>query len=158
MRVPAMGSDAHPIYHSSLFQEAQGLSASEGSNVLASAFGSYRHSDWFAVSGEILGGSNTRGRGWYHIPHLSLEARLFSSFFKIGRVPLRWGQSFVAPLLISDNATPFDSIVWSTLPVEIPFLYRILGVTRAEAFYTRANSDRVNPHDQFFGLRVGTKP
>ncbi len=160
VRVPAMGSENTPVLLRSLQTESQGLDIPHGSSSFVRSEVGLSPTSWLALRTTLIGGTTIEdnSRAWYHLAEAYAEFKFVNSVISIGRKPMNWGQSFVGPLLLSDNSTPLDSIQITSLPVRLPWILDYLGLVRAEIFYSRMNADRLPQHDQFVGWRLGVKP
>jgi len=158
-----IGTPKLPVKQRSLLDGSEGLNPPSGQNTWASLEGTWKPTDWLFASSTIHGGSQLGGPhgfsdAWYHLQQLYLEARFHKFVLSAGRKPLYWGQSFVAPMLISDNAKSLDLLEVSTLPQRWPSFLRYLGDLKTEIFFSRMNSNREPQHDEFVGWRVGITP
>jgi hypothetical protein len=159
VQIFGLGDSVWPVNLRSQLQGSQGFNPPENENLWSTGALSYRPNDWFFAAGRIHAGGQLNNRdAWYHLEQAYSELRFRKIVFSIGRKPLYWGQSFVAPLLLSDHATSFNSIQLATLPQRWPWIFKYLGNMRTEIFLSRMNSERVNPNDYFLGWRLGLLP
>ena len=76
-----------------------------------------------------------------------------------GKDSLWWGPGHHGSIVMSNNALPLQMIkVTNPQPVELPWLFRILGPYRAEWFMAQLEDDRHIPEARLSGLRLNFKP
>lgn len=118
--------------------------------VLFDRFGFYLHPEY---AGALEGGSDVdiiAGYGKVQVGPFELEA---------GRDSLWWGPGRHGSILMSNNARPFDMLkIAIPQPVQLPWIFRVLGPVRAEWFLTQLEADRDYPRTKLAGLRVHVKP
>jgi hypothetical protein len=84
--------------------------------------------------------------------------------FSFGRQSLWWGPELGGPMLLSNNAEPIDMFRISRVsPIELPWIFRRLGLLRIEFFVGRLSGQQVafGRNDQFFGqvgVPLGDQP
>lgn len=157
--IPIMNADNRLIEYSSLILSSAGWKPPYKESAWIGARLKSRPNDYIGFSTSILGGWGfEHSKVRYHLGEAYGEARLRSLVLAVGRRPMYWGQSFHAPLMISDEAKPLDSITLTTIPVKVGGWFSFLGEIKAEIFFSRMNINRVPHHDYFLGWRVGTKP
>lgn len=76
-----------------------------------------------------------------------------------GKDSLWWGPGYRGSVLMSTNAEPLTMIkVTNPHPVALPWVFRRLGLFRAEWFLAQLEEDRVIPDARLSGIRVNLKP
>ncbi|MBN8555146.1 MAG: hypothetical protein J0L93_06865 [Deltaproteobacteria bacterium] len=154
-----VGNSTWPVFYQSQIQGTQGFDPPEKENTWSSVSLGVMPTNWFFATAEAQAGAQFNSSNtWYSLRQLYSEFKIRKLVLSVGRKPLYWGQSFVAPLLLSDHAASFDSIQLSTLPQRWPWIFKYLGQLKTELFLTRMNLDRANPHDFFVGWRLGMMP
>ncbi len=154
-----IGNDQFPVLDQVFLRNQKGLVWPRGENQWLQLQTEARYSDWLVGKGAYRFGVHSNSFSYIdNVEELFAEIRFRRLVLSIGRKPLYWGQSFVSPLLLSQNAAPFDGIFLSTLPVEFPWILKYLGEVKVEGFFSRMDDRRVNGHDLFFGWRLGFRP
>lgn len=114
--------------------------------------------DWFAfyLHPEFAGSEADsdidliEGYGKVMLGPLELEA---------GRDSLWWGPGYHGSILMSNNARPFEMVkITNPLPIQLPWIFRILGPVRTEWFLARLEEDRDFPRAYLSGIRFNAKP
>jgi hypothetical protein len=131
-------------------QGSNGRAGFASRGVLFDTFAFYLHPE-YAVAAE---GENevrlVEGYGKIGLGPLELE---------VGRDSLWWGPGCHGSILMSNNALPFDMIKLSNpQPILLPWIFRALGLIKAEWFLAQLEADRDYPHANLTGLRVNIKP
>lgn len=158
-RYSAQGIDGLRIYHSNFRYGSQGFDAPFGKNFYLTPQISGGHSSYFRWKAKMhLGVNANTGSSWHHFEEGYAELKLNKLILTVGRAPLYLGQSFVAPLLYSDNATNLNLIKLSSLPTQFPGFLEKLGYFRSEVFFSRLNKRRQPSNDSFAGFRFSWKP
>jgi hypothetical protein len=76
-----------------------------------------------------------------------------------GRDSLWWGPGHHGSILMSNNARPFDMLkISNPQPIQLPWVFRALGLVKTEWFLTRLEADRDFPHANLSGIRLNIKP
>ncbi len=79
--------------------------------------------------------------------------------FELGRDSLWWGPARRASMIMSNNARPFDMVkVSNPQPVQLPWIFSILGPFKAAWFLTELEEHRDFPHAKLSGMRINFKP
>ncbi len=161
---PTIGTTEFPTYHTQTsLMGSQGFDPPLGESFFSFIEGQWKPNSWFFSKLSVYGGLaayNVRpsNPGWYHLQKAYAELRFRKLILSVGRKPMYWGQSFVGPLFLSENATSLDSVQISTTPLQWPSIFKYLGYLKAEVFYSILNDDRAPHHDHMTGLRVGVMP
>ncbi|MDB5037067.1 MAG: hypothetical protein JWQ35_595 [Bacteriovoracaceae bacterium] len=157
--VGAIGSKEFPVTYSSLLEGSQGIRPRYGENSYATLDAEASPSDWSFFKLKIHGGGGFKEpKAWYFVQEFYTELRLCKLVLSVGRKSIHWGQSWIGPLLYSDNARSLDLIELSTIPLEWPGFLNVLGKLKAEVFLSRLDDRRVPKNDWFAGWRLGLKP
>jgi len=78
---------------------------------------------------------------------------------EVGRDSLWWGPGNHGSILMSSNARPFDMLkLTNPLPIQLPWVFHVLGPVRTEWFLARLEADRDYPRANLSGLRLNIKP
>jgi hypothetical protein len=153
--VPAIGTAQYPVRLISFLTESQGLDVPLKESSWAKADLEFRPTSCFLARSVLHGGTNwNTQQGWYHLQQLFGEVRVGKAVLSIGRKPIVWGLA-ENPMLVSDNATPFDSIQLTTMPVRWPWWFSYFGQMKSEIFLARTNEQRSPGKDYFAGWRIG---
>lgn len=153
------GVDGKRVYYASYFYGAQGLDPGYGESQWITPQIELGGGEFFRAYSKVHLGMNFRNeQPWYGIEELLAEFRFRKLIFDVGRGPMSWGQSFVAPLILSDNAANLNHIRFRTESVQLPYFLRSLGWFSADAFASRLNDNRQPKNDWFVGFRLGWKP
>jgi hypothetical protein len=117
---------------------------------LWNTFAFYLHPEY---AGAVEGGSDVdliEGYGKVGLGPFELEA---------GRDSLWWGPGRHGAMIMSNNAPPFDMVkVSNPEPILLPWIFRVLGLVKAEWFLARLEADRDYPHANLTGARINIKP
>jgi hypothetical protein len=117
---------------------------------LWNTFAFYLHPEY---AGAAEGGSDVdliEGYGKVGLGPFELEA---------GRDSLWWGPGGHGAMIMSNNAAPFDMVkVSNPEPILLPWIFRVLGLVKAEWFLARLEADRDYPHANLTGVRINIKP
>ncbi len=77
----------------------------------------------------------------------------------IGKEQLWWGPGRNGSILLSNNTEPFKMIKFSNvLPIQLPWIFRYLGLVKGVWYLTELDEDRVIPEAKLTGMRVHFKP
>lgn len=76
-----------------------------------------------------------------------------------GRDSLWWGPARHGSILMSTNAKPFTMIqVTNPQPIQLPWIFRVLGPVRGQWFLTELEENRHIPEAKLTGVRLNLKP
>ncbi len=76
-----------------------------------------------------------------------------------GKDSLWWGPARGGSILMSNNAEPFTMVKLSNpQPVQLPWIFRILGPVKGQWFLAQLEEDRDIPEAKFSGIRFNIKP
>lgn len=113
-------------------------------------FGFYLHPE-YADSSQIDGDVDLiEGYGKVMVGPIEVEA---------GKDSLWWGPARGGSILMSNNAEPFTMVKLSNpQPIQLPWIFRILGPVKGQWFFTELEEDRDIPEAKFSGIRLNIKP
>ncbi|MEN6428840.1 MAG: capsule assembly Wzi family protein [Phycisphaerales bacterium] len=76
-----------------------------------------------------------------------------------GKDSLWWGPARGGSILMSNNAEPFTLVkVSNPQPIQLPWIFRILGPVKGQWFFTQLEEDRGVPEARLSGVRLNIKP
>lgn len=76
-----------------------------------------------------------------------------------GKDSLWWGPGYHGSMLMSNNAQPFTMIkVTNPQPIQLPWVFRVLGPVKGQWFLTQLEEDRDFPEARLSGIRLNIKP
>ncbi len=78
---------------------------------------------------------------------------------EVGKDSIWWGPAYHGSLIMSNNAEPFKMVKLSTpAPVELPWIFHVLGPFKFVWFLTQLEQDRPVPEPKLTGMRINFKP
>lgn len=160
VRLPRIGTNRYPVYRSSFLTGSSGLPLSHGDQVWLSLDSRFKPLESLYFSLQMNSGAmaESTSESWFHLEQAYFDWKVRSLIFSFGRKSLHWGQSFIAPLLISGNATALNLFEVSTLPVRLPFFLRHIGLFKTDLFVSRLGEEREPGNEWLAGWRIGWKP
>jgi len=76
-----------------------------------------------------------------------------------GKDSLWWGPARGGSILMSNNAQPFTMVkVTNPQPIQLPWVFRVLGPVKGQWFLTELEKDRAIPEARLSGIRLNIKP